>query len=49
MSQPKPIIKTPEQIEGIRQAGRINTAVLDAVAHCIRPGLSTADIDRVVW
>ena len=31
------LIKTPEQIEGIRQAGAINTAVLDAVAAAIRP------------
>ena len=29
------LIKTPEQIEGIRRAGVINTAVLDAVAAAI--------------
>jgi methionyl aminopeptidase len=41
------LIKTPEQIEGIRQAGAINTAVLDAVAAAIRPGMSTQEIDDI--
>ena len=41
------LIKTPEQIEGIRAAGRINTAVLDAVAAAIRPGMSTQEIDNI--
>ena len=30
------LIKTPEQIEGIRKAGQLNTAVLDYVAERIR-------------
>lgn len=38
-------IKTPEQIEGIRKAGQINTEVLDYVAERIREGISTQDID----
>lgn len=42
------LIKTPEQIEGIRQSGVINTAVLDLVAKEIRAGMSTADIDKLV-
>ncbi len=33
---PHKIIKTPEQIEGIREAGKLNTAVLDLVAGCIK-------------
>lgn len=41
------LIKTPEQIEGIRRAGVVNTAVLDAVAAMIRPGISTQMIDDV--
>ena len=35
------LIKTPEQIEGIRRAGVINTAVLDLVAEKIHAGMST--------
>ena len=41
------LIKTPEQIEGIRRAGVINTGVLDAVAAAIRPGMSTQEIDDI--
>ncbi len=43
------LIKTPEQIEGIRQAGILNTAVLDEVAEKIREGLSTLEIDQIVY
>ncbi len=42
------IIKTPEQIEGIRESGKINVAVLDHVAANIRAGMSTGEIDRMV-
>ena len=41
------LVKTPEQIEGIRVAGKINSGCLDAVAEMIRPGISTKDIDNV--
>ena len=41
------LIKTPEQIEGIRRAGGVNTGVLDAVAAAIRPGMSTQEIDDI--
>ena len=41
------LIKTPEQIEGIRRAGVVNTGVLDAVAAQIRAGISTLEIDRI--
>lgn len=43
------MIKTPEQIEGIRRAGVLNTAVLDTVAERIRPGMTTLEIDRIVY
>lgn len=43
------LIKTPEQIEGIRQSGIINTGVLDYVESHIRAGISTAEIDRWVY
>ena len=41
------LVKTPEQIAGIRQAGVVNTGVLDAVAGEIRAGMSTLEIDRL--
>lgn len=42
------MIKTKEQIDGIRTSGLINIAVLDYVAENIRPGMCTAEIDRLV-
>ena len=42
------LIKTPEQIEGIRKAGRLNTAVLDMVAEKICAGISTEYINTLV-
>lgn len=42
------LIKTPEQIQGIRKAGELNTAVLDLVQEKIREGMSTQDIDVLV-
>ncbi|MBO4826694.1 MAG: type I methionyl aminopeptidase [Prevotella sp.] len=41
------LIKTPEQIEGIRRAGVVNTGVLDEVAKNIRAGMSTLEIDEI--
>ena len=43
------LIKTQEQIEGIRRSGVINTGVLDLVAQEIRPGMTTLEIDKLVY
>ncbi len=43
------LIKTPEQIAGIRRSGVVNTGVLDLVEERIKPGMSTAEIDRLVY
>lgn len=43
------IIKNKEQIEGIRKSGVINTGVLDHVAKHIHVGMSTDDIDKLVY
>lgn len=43
------LIKTPEQIDGIRAAGVINTGVLDLVEREIHIGMSTAEIDKLVY
>ena len=43
------LIKTPEQIEGIRRSGVVNTGVLDLIEKEIHAGMSTAEIDRLVY
>ena len=43
------LIKTPEQIDGIRRAGVLNTAVLDLVQEKIREGMTTLEIDQLVY
>ncbi len=41
------IIKTPEEIEGIRKACRLNAAILDMIGEHIRPGISTEELDYI--
>ena len=43
------IIKTPAQIEGIRESGKLNVAVLDYVAEHIKAGVTTEEIDQWVY
>ncbi|WP_443770676.1 methionyl aminopeptidase [Anaerostipes sp.] len=43
------MIKTPEQIEKIRESGKINIAVLDYVAEHIKAGVTTQQIDDWVY
>lgn len=43
------MIKTAEQIEGIRKSGNVNIAVLDRVAEEIHEGMSTEEIDQIVY
>ena len=43
------LLKTPEQIREIRRSADLNTAVLDHVAAHIKAGMSTAEIDRLVY
>ena len=43
------LIKTPEQIEGIKESAKINMACLDAVAAEIRAGMTTEEINRIVY
>ena len=42
------MIKTPQQIEMIRQSARVNIAVLDEVEKHIREGMPLGEIDRIV-
>ena len=43
------MIKTPEQIEKIKESGKINIAVLDYVAEHIKAGVTTQQIDDWVY
>ncbi len=43
------IIKTKEQIDGIRESGKINIAILDYISNKICVGMSTEEIDKLVY
>lgn len=43
------LIKTAEDIEKIKKAAKVNIAVLDEVAKQIKEGMSTQDIDDIVY
>ena len=43
------MIKTEEQIEGIRRSGVVNSGILDLVGKEIKDGMSTAAIDKLVY
>ncbi|NLK96218.1 MAG: methionyl aminopeptidase [Clostridiales bacterium] len=45
---PRNIIKNKEQIEAIKESGKINTGALDLVASKIKAGMSTEEIDKLV-
>ena len=41
------IIKTQDEIELMREAGRINALALEAVGRAVRPGVTTRELDRI--
>ncbi len=41
------VVKTPAEIEKMARAGRVVALVLDAIGQAVRPGISTADLDRI--
>lgn len=43
------LIKTPEQIKGIKESAKINIAVLDEIGEKIHAGMSTEEIDHLVY
>ena len=46
---PRDIIKNKEQIDGIKKSAKINNEILDLVGEKIKEGMSTADIDKIVY
>jgi methionyl aminopeptidase len=48
LARSRTLIKTAEQIEGIRAAGRATREILDLLEDKVRPGVTTEQIDRWV-
>ena len=46
---PLKVIRSEEQIAGIRESAKINTALLDYLSENIREGITTQDIDDMVY
>lgn len=44
----KILIKTPEQISGIRKAGKLTAQTLDMIGHYVKPGVSTLELDQIM-
>jgi methionyl aminopeptidase len=40
-------IKTPEDIEGMRLAGRLGSEVLDYITPFVKAGVTTGELDRL--
>ena len=41
------ILKSPEEIDRIRRAGRITASAIEVLMEKVRPGISTADLDAI--
>ena len=41
------VIKTPEEIEKMRVAGHLASEVLDYIEPHVKPGVTTAELDRL--
>jgi methionine aminopeptidase, type I len=46
---PRQIIRTNEQIKGIRASAQVNTALLDYLTEYVKEGVSTAELDRLAY
>lgn len=42
-------LKTPDDIEKMREAGRLAAEVLDLMTEHVRPGISTEELDRIAF
>ena len=41
------IVKSPREIELMREAGRITASVFDALLPLLKPGVTTMELDQV--
>lgn len=49
LRRPQIIVKNKEQLGGIRESGKRNIEILDTVAEKIQEGMTTEDIDHIVY
>ena len=42
-------IKTPEEIAGLRIAGRLAGELLDYLTPFVKPGVTTAELDKLAY
>ncbi len=49
MVPPREIIKNQDQINGIRESGKINIAILDYISEQLHVGMTTEEIDRLIY
>lgn len=49
LRKPQIIIKTKEQLEGIRESGKRNIEILDTVSAKIQAGMTTEELDKIVY
>ncbi len=49
MMPPRSLVKNAEQIEGIKNSARVNNGVLDLVKEKIKEGMSTEEINTLVY
>lgn len=42
------MIKTKTQLDGIRESGKVNTAILDYIAEYMKAGISTEEINQLI-
>ena len=48
-ARPEPVLKSPREIQIMREAGRIVARVHAAMREAIRPGVSTWELDQRLW
>ena len=41
------VIKTPGQIEQMREAGKLAAEVLEMIGEYVKPGVTTEELDRI--
>ena len=41
------MIKSQDEIKGMREAGRLAADVLDMISNFVKPGISTGELDRI--
>ena len=41
------MIKSVEEINGMREAGKLAAEVLDMITNFVKPGISTGELDKI--